>query len=115
MLHGQTFLVRATPSYLLIPCHEQIDFIVIGDLRNDESGRCRVKDSIASFFGSLIGRVVVLKRANEPCLSCDTSRVLKVVQKDGIRWIRLESGIHLIIALIIEIQLSPVEVTSVDG
>ena len=115
VLDGHTLFVGAAARYLLVASHEQVDFIVVADLRDYESGRSRIKYAVPRLLRALRCAVVRLQRANQARLCRDASRGLEVVQENGPRRVRLQSCVHAVVGLKRQIQLSPVEVTGFDG
>ena len=115
VLNRHSLFVRAAARNFFVASHEQVNFIVIADLRYYESCRSRIKYCVPGLLCLLRSGVVRLERANQASLCCDTSRRFEVVQENGPGRVRFQSSVKVVVGLKRQIQLSPVEVTAFDG
>ena len=115
MLDWYTLFIRATPSNVFIPSHQQVYLIFVRDLRDNEGRRSCIKYGVVGLYSGLQILVIVNQRAYKAGLCCYTPCLLKMIQKERFWWIWLQPGIKLVIFWIIKIKLAPEEIWRSNG
>ena len=96
-----------------VACDQQVDFTIVTDIGDNESGGRRVEQSVAGFFRLLLTFVKGMQGPDESRLRRDTPRVLKVVEEDRLGAIS-DPHVELVVIVVRQIELFPEEITLLE-